>query len=323
MTKWWPISRTLEIAAEVAEALAGVVPAAYNAGFDRGFILAEFERAGLGREQLPPSLSPSVESMNPLVWARELHEAEKSKSLGEVSARLGIALETAHRATDDAEAALRVLYAFRRTFVFPRDMRRWPKSSGVCSACKTKSVVAGGEPNQADRVAFGPTGGMLGSANTPRAVGLVSTVCRTSELPSWRGSEPRSRRRGRGCEACGPWTSPPLWSKNSSPGPRSLRRRSRCAFTDRSSPRSTGSTSPARWCSRRGSPKDVDAFSVSRACATSIQAMTDAAQAITAGHHDVAIVGGADSMSDVPLGVSRPLRDALMTAQKAKTLPDS
>ena len=47
-----------EIAAEVAEALAGVVPAAYNAGFDRGFILAEFERAGLGREQLPPSLSP-------------------------------------------------------------------------------------------------------------------------------------------------------------------------------------------------------------------------------------------------------------------------
>src|SRR4051812_40013630 len=71
-----------------------------------------------------------------------------------------------------------------------------------------------------------------------------------------------------------------------------------------------------------GLPKDVDAFSVSRACATSIQAMTDAAQAITAGHHDVAIVGGADSMSDVPLGVSRPLRDALMTAQRAKTLPD-
>jgi len=70
-----------------------------------------------------------------------------------------------------------------------------------------------------------------------------------------------------------------------------------------------------------GLPKDVDAFSVSRACATSIQALTDAAQAIQAGHHDVAIAGGADSMSDVPLGVSRPLRDALMLAQKAKTLP--
>ena len=62
---------------------------------------------------------------------------------------------------------------------------------------------------------------------------------------------------------------------------------------------------------RSGLPKDVDAFSVSRACATSIQALTDAAQAITAGQHEVAIAGGADSMSDVPLGVSRPLRDAL------------
>jgi acetyl-CoA acyltransferase len=48
--------------------------------------------------------------------------------------------------------------------------------------------------------------------------------------------------------------------------------------------------------------------------------MTDAAQAIQAGHHDVAIAGGADSMSDVPLGVSRPLRDALLAAQKGKTL---
>jgi acetyl-CoA acyltransferase len=69
-----------------------------------------------------------------------------------------------------------------------------------------------------------------------------------------------------------------------------------------------------------GLPKDVDAYSVSRACTTSIQAMTDAAQAIMAGHHDVAISGGADSMSDVPLGVSKRLRDALMAAQKGRTI---
>jgi acetyl-CoA acyltransferase len=69
-----------------------------------------------------------------------------------------------------------------------------------------------------------------------------------------------------------------------------------------------------------GLPKDVDAFSVSRACTTSIQAMTDAAQAILAGHHDVAISGGADSMSDLPLGVSKRLRDALVAAQKGKTI---
>jgi acetyl-CoA acyltransferase len=71
-----------------------------------------------------------------------------------------------------------------------------------------------------------------------------------------------------------------------------------------------------------GLPKDVDAFSVSRACATSLQAMTDAARMIQSGEHDVAIAGGADSMSDMPLGVSRPLRDALLAAQKGKTLPD-
>ena len=70
-----------------------------------------------------------------------------------------------------------------------------------------------------------------------------------------------------------------------------------------------------------GLPRDVEAYSVSRACATSIQALTDVAQHIMTGHHDVAIAGGADSTTDVPLKVSARLRDALMAAQKAKTLP--
>jgi acetyl-CoA acyltransferase len=70
---------------------------------------------------------------------------------------------------------------------------------------------------------------------------------------------------------------------------------------------------------RSGLPRDMDAFSVSRACATSIQAMTSAAEAILGGQHDAAIAGGADSMSDVPLGVSRALRNALVAAQKGRT----
>jgi acetyl-CoA acyltransferase len=70
---------------------------------------------------------------------------------------------------------------------------------------------------------------------------------------------------------------------------------------------------------RAGLPKDIDAYSVSRACATSIQALTSAAEEIMAGQHDVAVVGGADSMSDVPLGLSRRLAQALVEAQKAKT----
>jgi DNA polymerase-3 subunit epsilon len=110
----------IAIAAEIAAALTGVIPAAYNALFDRGFILAELERAGYDRETLPPALATSVEWIDPLVWARELHEMEKGKSLGEVSARLGVVHETAHRATDDAEAALRVLYTFSKDVRVPK-----------------------------------------------------------------------------------------------------------------------------------------------------------------------------------------------------------
>jgi acetyl-CoA acyltransferase len=47
--------------------------------------------------------------------------------------------------------------------------------------------------------------------------------------------------------------------------------------------------------------------------------MTSAAAALAAGQHDVAIAGGADSMSDIPLGVSKKLTQALMAAQKGKT----
>ncbi|MBI2389913.1 MAG: acetyl-CoA C-acyltransferase FadI [Deltaproteobacteria bacterium] len=71
-----------------------------------------------------------------------------------------------------------------------------------------------------------------------------------------------------------------------------------------------------------GMPKSVEAFSVSRACATSIQSMTSAAEAILAGQHDVAITGGADSASDVPIAVSKRLASALVEASRAKTLLD-
>jgi acetyl-CoA acyltransferase len=66
-------------------------------------------------------------------------------------------------------------------------------------------------------------------------------------------------------------------------------------------------------------PKHIEAFSVSRACATSLQSLTSAAEAILSGQHDVAVAGGADSASDVPIGVSKKLAHALVAAQKAKT----
>jgi len=69
-----------------------------------------------------------------------------------------------------------------------------------------------------------------------------------------------------------------------------------------------------------GIPKDVQAFSVSRACATSFQAMTSAAEAMLAGQCSVAIVGGADSETDVPMVTSKALAKALFEARRARTL---
>jgi acetyl-CoA acyltransferase len=69
-----------------------------------------------------------------------------------------------------------------------------------------------------------------------------------------------------------------------------------------------------------GMPPDVQAFSVSRACATSFQAMTSAAEAMLAGQCTVAVAGGADSVSDVPITLSRPLVRALLEARGAATL---
>jgi acetyl-CoA acyltransferase len=68
-----------------------------------------------------------------------------------------------------------------------------------------------------------------------------------------------------------------------------------------------------------GMPRDVQAFSVSRACATSFQAMTSAAEAMLAGQCGVAVVGGADSESDVPLVASKALARALREAARART----
>jgi acetyl-CoA acyltransferase len=67
-------------------------------------------------------------------------------------------------------------------------------------------------------------------------------------------------------------------------------------------------------------PKGVQAFTVSRACASANQAITDAADQIALGHLDVAIAGGAESLSNVPILHSRGFSDALVQASRAKSL---
>jgi len=71
-----------------------------------------------------------------------------------------------------------------------------------------------------------------------------------------------------------------------------------------------------------GTPMDrhTEAYSVSRACATSFQAVANVADAIRAGTVEVGIAGGADSASVVPITVSKRLAAALLDLSKAKNL---
>ncbi len=67
-------------------------------------------------------------------------------------------------------------------------------------------------------------------------------------------------------------------------------------------------------------PKGVQAFSVSRACASANQAITDAADQIVLGHIDVAIAGGAETLSNIPMLHSQGFSDAVVRASKSKTM---
>jgi acetyl-CoA acyltransferase len=65
-------------------------------------------------------------------------------------------------------------------------------------------------------------------------------------------------------------------------------------------------------------PKGCDAYTVSRACASANQAITDAADQIVLGHHEVVIAGGAESLSNVPILHSRGMSDKLVALSRAK-----
>jgi DNA polymerase-3 subunit epsilon len=104
----------------VLRAIDGAIPVAYNAEYDRKVLVAELARAGLLPENPPPALRRNVEWIDPLIWARELQKTEKSRTLVEVAERLGVTLDKAHRAAEDAAATLEVLSVFRADSRVPK-----------------------------------------------------------------------------------------------------------------------------------------------------------------------------------------------------------
>jgi len=69
-----------------------------------------------------------------------------------------------------------------------------------------------------------------------------------------------------------------------------------------------------------GFPATIDAYTVSRACASANQAIVSAAESIASGQAEVVIAGGTESLSNIPIPVSTAMSQALVSASKAKTL---
>jgi acetyl-CoA acyltransferase len=64
----------------------------------------------------------------------------------------------------------------------------------------------------------------------------------------------------------------------------------------------------------------IDAHTVSQACISANKAIVHVAQSIAAGQIEVGIAGGVESLSNVPILVSKPVSRALIGASKAKTV---
>ncbi|MCP4296595.1 MAG: acetyl-CoA C-acyltransferase FadI [Proteobacteria bacterium] len=73
-----------------------------------------------------------------------------------------------------------------------------------------------------------------------------------------------------------------------------------------------------------GTEMDIttDAYSVSRACATSFQSTVNIVESIKAGSIEIGVAGGADTTTVLPIQVSKKLSSALVSLSKARTFAD-
>jgi DNA polymerase III epsilon subunit-like protein len=87
-------------------------PVAYNASFDRSFWFNALKRLPLTELESVPLFNPEVRWLDPLVFVRHFDGLwGDGNKLTTATGRYSVNLESAHRATDDAVAAGRLLYA--------------------------------------------------------------------------------------------------------------------------------------------------------------------------------------------------------------------
>lgn len=101
-----------DIADELLRRLRGRILVAYNAPFDRNFLVHELSRIGR-------TLPEGAKWLDPLVIARQTQKGQGNMKLGTVAKRLGVSLDEAHRAQADAECAGLVLLALGKNANLP------------------------------------------------------------------------------------------------------------------------------------------------------------------------------------------------------------
>src|SRR5438034_11690065 len=69
-----------------------------------------------------------------------------------------------------------------------------------------------------------------------------------------------------------------------------------------------------------GLPKSTPADTVTLACASACQAITDATNLIERGYADVVLAGGVEMLSNVPIALSPPLARSLVAASQARSV---
>src|SRR5437667_3814524 len=69
-----------------------------------------------------------------------------------------------------------------------------------------------------------------------------------------------------------------------------------------------------------GLPRKIPGYTVGKACASSNQAITSAADLIFRGYADTVVAGGAESLSDIPILFSKNFSDALVSSSKQKSM---
>lgn len=107
--------RFADVADTLLEQLRGRVLVAYNAPFDRNFLIHEFARVG-------KTLPEGARWIDPLVLARQTQKGQGAMKLGMVAKRLGVTLDEAHRAMADTACAAKVLFAMAANAGLPEPL---------------------------------------------------------------------------------------------------------------------------------------------------------------------------------------------------------